>query len=254
MPLAHRPPPGAPVPRAPLWVLATALVASLAAPLAVACVDASHQAPAVAPPPVSAAVVAAEQVAALGQDPETRGHRAAAAWLLQHPRVSHPLLVSLLERRGPGWRAVPRLLAQMGQPEGVAALERALHSDDLGLRWDSAVALGTHPSASAGRALEQALTSADDAIVRAGLRGLEARKDPATCAAVVGALPHDNPGVRYHALDVSIDLACVFEDGLQALLTDPDAGVRGLVTRALVHPLAAARASSIRSTSASGGR
>jgi HEAT repeat protein len=161
----------------------------------------------------------------LGLDPESRRHRVAVAWLTQHPSRSHPVLVRHLERRGPGWRHVPALLAPMGHPEGVPPLRAAMVSGDGGLAWDAAAALGRHPDPAASDALVAALSHGEPGVVQAALHGLAIRRDLSTCADLVAALDHPSGPVRYAALDAGLEMACVPEDTLDRMRDDPNPGV-----------------------------
>jgi hypothetical protein len=130
-------------------------------------------------------------------------HKAAVSWLLAHPEEAEPVLADQTQAGNSGNPELfMRLLATIGSPRSIPALETALTRGNQGESFYAAQALAIHPHADARAAL---------------VRGLE----------------NPNPTVRISVADAlwatKASWAC---PALEKARADPDETVRARVARA----------------------
>jgi HEAT repeat protein len=83
-------------------------------------------------------------------------------------------------------------------------------------------------------ALIRGLTQANPNSIVAAADGLMTCNDATACSALVAAITHDDPTVRYHIIQAAATLNCLDERQLTAIAhNDPDRDVRDLAMRLL---------------------
>ena len=126
----------------------------------------------------------------------------AVGWLLDHPEKSHPVLEKLVREGKFSQKTLGAIfvIGKMGKDEDVALLEKVMVSGDPDLTWDSAQALGNHPSKLALESLVKALENKNVEVVGAAAVALGSRKDEAARKPIEDLLDHESEQVRYRAV------------------------------------------------------
>lgn len=126
----------------------------------------------------------------------------AFAWLLDHLAQSRPRLVELVEGGQFDERVLGAIyiLGQMGQEADVPLLAKTLTEGDQRLAWNSAQALGEHPSPLALDALLAALQHDDADVVGAAAVALGMRGNETTREELERLLERAGESVRYQAV------------------------------------------------------
>lgn len=163
----------------------------------------------------------------------------AMAWLIEHPALARPPVISIVTRGGgPADMTVERaatVLGEIGHVDDVEVLARALARGGETTAWKLAQALALHRAPAALAALVAATQHDDTTIVRAATGALGSRHDGAARPTLEALLDDDRQEVRFTAVLALVELG---PRGSRAALkrrmaVEPDGEVRGAIRRAL---------------------
>jgi HEAT repeat protein len=126
----------------------------------------------------------------------------ARQWFLDHPEGGRPALLNVVTKGEPTHlvREAMYLLAQMGSESDVPVIAAILNRGNGPLAWDSAQALGSHPSKLALQALLDALEHKDPEVVGAAAVALGVRHEDTARKPLEKLLNSENESVRFRAV------------------------------------------------------
>lgn len=124
------------------------------------------------------------------------------SWMIEHPELSRPHLITMLTSRGGTLIARPRaieVLGEIGNPDDVELLASLL-DDPRESEWESALALAKIKTAAAFDALVAATASPHVDAAHAAIHALAYRGDEAARPVLESLLDHAHSGLRYAAV------------------------------------------------------
>jgi len=159
---------------------------------------------------------------------EPKHAQAAAVWLIEHADEASPLVERAVRD---GTAANPenamRVLAAIGDPGGVPALEAALQRGNPGESFYAAASLVVHPHADARATLVRGLASEQLNVRFAVLDALNQREAAWACADLERMAGDSEPQVRFRALRAARTAGCITDAQLELRAAyDPDESLR----------------------------
>lgn len=167
---------------------------------------------------------------------EPKHAQLAATWLIEHATEASPLVErAVREGRAANPELAMRVLAAIGAPSGVLALEAALQRGNPGESFYAAAALVAHPHPDARAALVRGLANEHLNVRFAVLDALNQREAAWACADLERMAGASEPQIRFRALRAARTAGCITNAQLeQRAAQDPDESLR-LQLRSLMN-------------------